>query len=172
MNNRPPCSLKTCGFTLIELIVVISLISVMLFFSFPKIRLSFLTDEKETIRWILLQVKNLKEKAVEKQQGFSLHIDIDAGKLWYSSELMNEEEIEAAEKKAHTLPEDMRILDVEFWGREPAASGVADISFYKKGYSDKAIIHIDIGADEPLSFFIEPFLTKVRMVEEYIGFEE
>ncbi|MBU1161919.1 MAG: prepilin-type N-terminal cleavage/methylation domain-containing protein, partial [Proteobacteria bacterium] len=45
------------GFTLIELIVVISLISIMLFFAIPRFQSNVLSDStKEVSRWILLKI--------------------------------------------------------------------------------------------------------------------
>ncbi len=46
------------------------------------------------------------------------------------------------------------------------------ICFYKAGYSDKAIIHIEDEDHYQVSFLIEPFLPNMKLYQEYVSFEE
>ncbi len=71
------------GFTLIELIVVITLISVMMFFAIPRLNTSLLeSDSRKVSKWMLLTVKALKNKAVRQQIPLLLQVDLDNHKLW------------------------------------------------------------------------------------------
>ena len=161
------------GFTLIELIVVISLISIMLFFAVPRFQVDVLSDHtKKASRWIMLQVHDLKEKAVHDQKRYALHLSLDSNRLWVTSEIMSPEEIQSAEAGGYELSNDIKLLDVEYPDKEKISAGQADIYFYKKGYSDKAIIHISNNDNEVLSFLIEPFLSRVRLYNKYIEFED
>jgi len=161
------------GFTLIELIVVITLISLMLFFAIPRFQVDVLSDNTNKVsRWIMLKVHSLKEKAVREQKLYVLHISLDSSRLWITSEIMSQEEIQAAEANGYELSDDINLLDVEYPDEEKISVGRADIYFYKKGYSDKAIIHISNDDNERRSFLIEPFLSHVRLYDEYIGFED
>jgi prepilin-type N-terminal cleavage/methylation domain-containing protein len=161
------------GFTLIELIVVISLISLMLFFAVPRFQVDVLSDHtKKASRWIMLQVHDLKEKAVHDQKRYVLHLSLDSNRLWVTSEIMSPEEIQSAEASGYELSDDIKLLDVEYPDKEKISAGQADIYFYKKGYSDKAIIHISNNDNEVLSFLIEPFLSRVRLYNKYIEFED
>ena len=161
------------GFTLIELIVVITLISLMLFFAIPRFQVDVLSDNtNKASRWIMLKVHSLKEKAVREQKLYVLHISLDSNRLWITSEIMSQEEIQAAEANGYELSDDINLLDVEYPDEEKISVGRADIYFYKKGYSDKAIIHISNDDNERRSFLIEPFLSHVRLYDKYIGFED
>jgi prepilin-type N-terminal cleavage/methylation domain-containing protein len=161
------------GFTLIELIVVISLISLMLFFAVPQFQVDILSDNtKKASRWIMLQVQTLKEKAVHDQKRYVLHLSLDSNKLWVTSEMMSPEEIQTAEADGFKLSDDISLQDVEYPGQKKITVGRADIYFYKKGYSDKVIIHISTKDNEILSFLIEPFLSHVRLYNKYIEFED
>ncbi len=179
---------KNSGFTLIELIVVITIISLMLVFALPNFQ-SFITDSsKKTSRWIILTVKFLKQSAIHEQKLYTLHIGIDQNKMWYTDEGEPEEEnskdledeieksafeeTESPIKGEYKLPKDFKILDVEYPGDDKVSSGEAALDFYKKGYSDKAIIHIEDEDDNQYSYMIEPFLLRVKMVKDYISFEE
>lgn len=161
------------GFTLIELIVVITLISLMLFFAIPRFQVDVLSDNtNKASRWIMLKVHSLKEKAVREQKLYVLHISLDSNRLWITSEIMSQEELQAAEANGYELSDDINLLDVEYPDEEKISVGRADIYFYKKGYSDKAIIHISNDDNERRSFLIEPFLSHVRLYDKYIGFED
>jgi len=161
------------GFTLIELIVVITLISLMLFFAIPRFQVDVLSDNTNKVsRWIMLKVHSLKEKAVREQKLYVLHISLDSNRLWVTSEIMSQEELQATEANGYELSDDINLLDVEYPDEEKISVGRADIYFYKKGYSDKAIIHISNDDNERRSFLIEPFLSRVRLYNKYIGFED
>jgi len=166
-----PCSERIKGFTLIELIVVISLISIMLFFAIPRFQRSVLSDStKDVSRWILLKIPYLKERAAREQKKYILHVSLESNKLWITHEAMPEEALQSAETNGYELPEDIKLLDVEYPDQEKLSAGQADIYFNEKGYSDKAIIHLENDDSEKLSFLIEPFLLRVRLFNRYAEF--
>lgn len=168
----PVYSDQNNGFTLIELIVVISLISLTLFFAIPRFKDSVLSDNtKKVSRWIITKVLTLKKRAVRDQKLYILHVNLDSNRLWMTDELMSEQEVQNAAQDAYELPDDIQVLDVEFPGEEIISEGRAYIYFYKRGYSDKAMIHVENNDNEQLSFLIEPFLTRVKVYEKYEGFE-
>ena len=164
-------STKSNGFTLIELIVVIMLVSIMLFFSIPRFQGAVFTDNTNKVsRWVILKSRSLKEKASIEQRRYSLHIGIDTNSLWITHEKMTEAEVNKAVQNSYKLPEGIGIRDVEFPGQGKIEYGNTKICFYAKGYSDKALIHID-DKDNQYTFFIEPFLSQVRFKNEYVEFE-
>lgn len=156
------------AFTLIELIVVISIISVLLAFSLPRLDVSFFSDKDRKIStWILLQVKSLKEQAVRQQTLFVLNIDLDAREMYTSVGPMTDE---TPKSDGFQVPSGYEIMDVEFPNGDKITRGVAEIYFYRKGYSDKALIHIRDNDNNQYSYLIEPFLPHVAISEEYIEF--
>jgi prepilin-type N-terminal cleavage/methylation domain-containing protein len=164
---------KNAGFTLIELIVVMALIGLMLFFSLPRLQNNpFLDDSNQSSRWLIGKVQSLKESAIRDQKQYSLHFDLDSGRIWNTNESMSPEDIEsAALNSSYALPDDLRIIDIEYPQKGKIFSGQAEITFYKAGYTDKALIHMQEG-DTSLSFLIEPFLSTVQFFESYAGFED
>jgi prepilin-type N-terminal cleavage/methylation domain-containing protein len=169
----PPTPNGLCsGFTLIELIVVISLIGLMLFFSLPRLQNNpFLDDSKKSSRWLIGKVRTLKENAIRDQKRYTLHFDLDGGRMWETNESMSQEELELAVLNSFELPEDVRIMDVEYPSKGKISSGQVEIAFYKAGYTDKALVHIQEG-ERYLSFLIEPFLPKVQFFETYASFDD
>jgi prepilin-type N-terminal cleavage/methylation domain-containing protein len=166
-------SMRKNGFTLIELIVVVSLISLILFFTLPRFHSDFFSDNtKKVSRWIMLKARTLKEKAVREKKIYILHVSLDANRLWTSHEAMSPDELQIAEEKGYEVSDDIDILDVEYPDDEKISTGQAHINFYEKGYSDQAIIHMKNSDDEHFSFLIEPFLSQVRMYNTYVDFED
>ncbi len=161
------------GYTLIEIVVVMSLISLLFFFAIPRFQGAVLTDSTKTLsRWIMGKVFFLKERAVRDQKRYVLNVGVDSNRLWVSDESMSEDELQNAELGGYQLPVDVRILDVEFPDDEIISVGRAGIYFYKKGYSDKALIHIENDDNKQLTFLIEPFLSRVRFYETYVDFKD
>ena len=161
------------GFTLIELVVVVALISIMLFLAIPRFQSDFLTNSsKKVSRWILYKVPSLKENAFRNQKRYVLHVGIDSEKMWITHDGMSDEELQDAEMDAFKIPGDITIQDVEFPDEQIISGGRGDIYFYEKGYSDKAIIHMVNDDDRRLSFLIEPFLPRVYVYNTYVRFED
>jgi prepilin-type N-terminal cleavage/methylation domain-containing protein len=172
------------AFTLIELIVVISLISIVLAFALPKLNISFVTDHQRKLSaWIVLTVKSLKENALREQVPYILYLDFDNQQMWTAKDAPDEEKnqeevaIEASEtekeiplENKYLLPQGVRLMDVAFTDDEKIKEGIVPIHFYPKGYSDKAIIHIQDADDNRYSYLVESFLPHVKIFEEYIEF--
>jgi len=163
---------QAAGFTLIELIVVLALMGLMLFFSLPRLQNNpFLDDGKKSSRWLIGKIQSLKESAIRDQKMYTLHFDMDSGRVWETNESMSQDDIESAVLNSYALPEDLRIIDIEYPTKGKISSGQAAITFYKAGYTDKALVHLQDG-DTYLSFLIEPFLPNVQFFEKYAGFDD
>jgi prepilin-type N-terminal cleavage/methylation domain-containing protein len=159
------------GFTLLELIVVISLLGIMLVLTVPRFHETLLLDESKTnSRWIIGKIQSLKEAAVRNQKRYILHIDLDSERFWETDESMSPEAIENAAVNADALPSGLKITDIEYPIHGKINSGQAEIAFYKNGFSDKVFIHVQDG-ETHISYLIEPFLSEVSRYETYIGFE-
>ena len=162
----------TSGFTLIEIIVVISLISMTLFLAIPRFQQSLAFDDMdESLRWLITNAGALRQKAVQDQIDYTLHIDMDAGKVWISAASMTDQQILTAMEEAVGFPNNVRVVDVEFPNIGKASSGTVDILFYKGGYSDKVLLHIETAGRDQTTLLIEPFLTQIQSYDTFIEFE-
>ncbi len=160
------------GYTLIELIVVMAVLGSVLFLSVPRFRSMVLADPaKETSRWIIAMVSALRENAVSDQKRYSLTVDIDDNRLQAGPVSPSEEPAAPAKKREYRAPEGVRILDVEFPFKGKITTGKADIFFYPRGYSDKALIHLENDAREQLTLLVEPFLSRVIFYDRHVEFE-
>lgn len=159
------------GFTLIEVTVVVFLIGILLLVAMPRLPEAPLADHsRKTSRWLVLKIKDLKQRAVREQKVYSLQVDIDGNRFWITREDMTEEQKMAAEEQAYRPGGTVRVVDVEFPQQELSGVGAAEIRFYPRGYSDRAMVHVDDG-DQRFSFRIEPFLSRVKIYESYVGYK-
>lgn len=160
------------GFTLIEIIVVIALIGILLFFSVPRFQGTVLRDSSEkSVRWVIYTVRMLRQDAVKQRKTYTLNIDMGAGEMWATHDGMSEEEVENARQEPYELPGQLALVDVAFPDGEKIAYGRAEIRFYPKGYSDRAMIHLREGDDQQMTLWIEPFLPNIKVYDSYVEFE-
>jgi prepilin-type N-terminal cleavage/methylation domain-containing protein len=161
------------GFTLIELIVVMVLISMMFTFALPKMDGFLYVDNRDRVsRWVILKVEQLKNMAVQKQTPHILHVDIKENMFWISVQGMDEEALDKARKDGYKLPSDIRLVDIIYPGQSLKDDGRSDVIFYARGYSDHAIIHMQNDDEEKMSFVIEPFLPPVGLKDGFVLFDE
>lgn len=156
-----------------------ALISIVFFFSIPRLRdeMRFNPTQK-TSRWLLSNVRSLKERSYREKKDYVLHVDTEAHALWVSERMIDADSPEPQPESQdrgggkYNLPEKIRILNVEFPGNVEVSTGVAEIIFFAKGYSETAFIHMEDDDNRRVSYLIEPFLPEVRYYEAYVGFEQ
>lgn len=180
---------KAGGFTLIELIVVMTLITIMLGFAVPQLRSALFVDgTKKTSRWLMITIPAIKTKAIREQKLMVMGISIDENNLWVVDPQPSKkekidmedqgEDIEDLEdfgeeppkQKTFKLPSEVRIMDVEFPNQDRISVGETEIYFYPKGHSDHAIIHLEDNDGHRFSFLIEPFLPNIKRIDNYVRF--
>jgi prepilin-type N-terminal cleavage/methylation domain-containing protein len=159
------------GFTLIELMVVMLLISIVLAVAIPRFEGGVFQDPgKKMSRWMINTVRTLRSAAIQKQDVQSLVLDLSNRKMWIANGRMSEQERAAAAEKAYSLPAGINIVDVQFPGRDPITSGTIDILFYPAAYSDHVLIHLENENAERSTYRIAPLLPKVKIFDEWIDF--
>jgi prepilin-type N-terminal cleavage/methylation domain-containing protein len=162
---------KVGGFTLIELIIVMLLISILLSVAIPRFESGLLEDPtKKITRWMIMTTRFLRSQAIQHQKLEALVIDIDNSKLWVIDEGMDEQTQAASAQKAFKLPGGVRIVDVQFEQSDRMNSGTIEIHFYPAGYSDSSIIHFEDDDAHRFSIMVQPLLPKVKFFNEWLNF--
>ena len=160
---------RTFGFTLIELMVVMLLISIVLAVIIPRFDGGpFQDPTKKLSRWMVNSIRHLRSTAIQKQKSQALVIDLNEQRMWIVSDGMSEEELSAATEKAFKIDRSMQIVNVQFPDQEPISTGSAEIRFFPAGYSDRALIHLENDDAERFSYLLEPLLPKVKMFDQWI----
>lgn len=163
---------RQAGYTLLELIVVMALIAIVFFFAVPRFEGTFFFDDaNQSSRWLIGKLQALREEALRTHRRQVLHIDFETNRLWETSESMTAEEAERAVQRAQRLPGGALVVSVEFPNTERVYAGRTEIRFYGDGHSDRVLIHLRQG-DITTSFLLEPFLTRVKMFDAPVGFDD
>lgn len=162
---------STQGFTLIEMMVVLVLITIVFSVAIPKMDTSILQDpRKMTTRWIKNAVKELRAAAIEKQIDQVMVVNLDLNRIWVTNEGMDEEAKFAAAENGFRLPGSLHMIDVEFPAKDRVGGGQAEITFYPGGYSDHATINLENDDAQRFSFTVEPLLPRVKVLEEWVNY--
>ncbi len=147
------------GFTLIELIVVMSIISLLVLFAVPEFSHRIIRDDtKITVNQIVYNIENLRQNA--RIQNKDLYMCFQtATNFIYMGERPPAPDLPDTEASSRfPLPSDVRIDDIEFFIPPAQMNSTPCIRFDKKGYSDWAIIHLSDTDGRNFSLVVEPFL--------------
>jgi len=160
------------GFTLVELVVVMAIISTLLFFSMPLFKdAGIFQNQKKEIGKLIQLIQSLKRRSIQENMDFSLHISLESTAVWITDSTMDEAALQQARDDGTLLFHDLKITGIEFPGRSDTPQEAPVIFFSKKGYSDMAILHMDDG-DGPVSLKIEPFLMEITPMPGQISFHD
>ena len=149
-----------------------ALIGIVFFFAVPRFEGSFLLDEsKKDSRWLIATLNNLREEAVRTHRLQLLHVDLETGRIWTTSDAMSPEQIARAAAGAKRPPGGGAVGAVEYPLRGRITAGRVEIRFHPGGHSDRVLIHL-VNGERVHSFLVEPFLSQVRIFDRLTGFDE
>jgi prepilin-type N-terminal cleavage/methylation domain-containing protein len=163
------------GFTLLELVVVLVIVSTFLAVTVPVFRVgpifsNPLHEAQAFGQWIT----SLKTRAVQDNVDIFLHIDTVTSRVWLADSSVDVPEDAVSDDSAN-VPENLHITGVELASdRYLKRAGTPDarvIRLSRHGYSDAAILHLSAG-DIRISLKIEPFYPKVEIFLEPVSFDD
>lgn len=154
------------GYTLIELIVVMVLISIMLAVSVPRFRTALVSDQlRYSSRRLLGIAQGIRAKAVRDYCDYRLYFDFDEQRVWYSKEVDDGNGEVVSE--SFRLPVGVRVLDIWSAGAGKRDGGEPFLSWSRKGYAEQAAIHLAEDDGRVVTLLIRPFLTRIQVLDGY-----
>lgn len=146
------------GFSLFELIVVISLIGILFVFVVPGFNNFFINSGLTGIsKNIETKIKLLKHKSVKYQKTFFLNYNNDNKLIWISHEEMTKDEERDAIEAGIKIDDSIK-FDFASSTNKPY------VGFYKEGYSDQATI-ILYEDNIKISLIIKPLLINPEYIK-------
>lgn len=161
------------GFTLLELMIVMVLISLMTAIAMPGLRSTLFSDQlKSATRKILGLVSEASQEAMRKQSGYSLQFDLDQNSVSAVQGQSEEKSDQQQEGQGSALPGSVRVVDIVSVHGGMQSEGKAVIRFSGKGYVDKTLIHLRADDGRDMTIMLSPFLGVTRVFDSYIDLED
>lgn len=164
--------LNHCGFTFVELIVVIGILSVALMFSIPLFRqIHLASDASDHVSGMIQFFENLKIQAMVENKNITLYMDSGTGKMYVTDDTMDEDARQTALNDGISLDGDLKLLNLEFPDDDNRSGDDKTICFFSKGYSDRALVHVREDSRE-MTIQICMFQKKVHLIDRYVSYDD
>jgi len=156
------------GFSLFELLVVCALITIMIFFTLPALRDTFIDDPlKSTARKTIGLVNGVRELALREQQPYTLYLNRAERKLWYKKDTSASEEDEGkAIGHLFRFPEHIRITEIVTSARDVSATDEVAVWITRRGFMHETSIRFEDDAGSSLTLKFFPFVAAVQLIDE------
>jgi len=156
------------GFTLLELLLVITLIGVVLVLAVPSTRDALTGDKlKKASRQFIGLERKLRAEAVHDQLDYILCMDLSDSSFWVIASDMTPEKQNEIKKNRKHLPDDVTIADIVDENNKKISSGESKIIFRKNNICSPAVIHLSYEEDK-MTIVINPFLGVVDIYDKYM----
>ena len=162
------------GFTLLELIIVLIVLSAILVITFPRMEAFFSGGYlKSTARRLVGTIRYLHDRSATTGKRLHLCYDLDENEYWVEEE---NEEGEFEESKTvlgrkETLPEGIKFLDI-ITPEGKINSGQTFTFFSPKGYVTKSSIHLQNEKEEVQTLLVKGTMGQVMVYKGYVEEEE
>lgn len=158
------------GFTLLELIVVMSLISLSASFVLPQIYSAFSGGELRSAvrRFVGLAAETCQEARL-RRTAFVLRYDQER-RSFTAAPAAEAEGLDSQRQRGIQLGGSVRVTDIAAAHRSGAAE--MSILFDQRGYADKTAVHFRHDNGEELTVMLSPFLGLTKIFEGRVSLEE
>ncbi len=156
------------GFTLIELIVVCTLIGLMLSLSVPSFRTTILNDPlKSTARKSIGLVREVREMAARRHEPYLLHVNHIENSMWFEPEVqkVENEENESLPDK-WDLSENVRITGLWVAGDKKSTLEKTVIWVSPDGYLENTVISFEDDDGRSLAVEFQTFLEEAILHDQ------
>lgn len=161
------------GFTLIEILIVMVLITMVTSFTVPALRSNLYSDElKATARKLVGLVSEASQEAVSRQRPYLLKFDLEHDLVWISPEQALPDEAEQERRKQLSIPDSVRVADIASVHGGKRSAGETAIRFTEKGYVDRTFIHLRADDGREMTLMLSPFIAVTRISDSYVELEE
>jgi prepilin-type N-terminal cleavage/methylation domain-containing protein len=159
------------GFTLFELVVVLSLLGFMLLLAFPNFRdLLGPRDMKRAVLGFMGALRYAQSQAAVTKQNYRLMMEVKENTYWLSVEQEKGEYLrdDSSWGSRRTLPAGIHFLDVIHPELGKIREGIAHVEFSPTGWAEACTIHLQKTDQEIFTIFIHPLGGKIDATSGYV----
>ena len=158
-----PTSQRISGFTLLELLIVILLMSILVTFASVNWNIAAKKGKEALLEEFSINVATIREDAISHYEKRALQFDLSAGEIHIGS-------LDAKNQFVETglmhLPEEYTLKDVVVNG-VAFPQGKCYMTFFETGMVDRTLVHLE-GNDTFYSLLINPLTARVTGKDGYI----
>lgn len=156
------------AYTLVEVLVVITLVGIILFLAVPATR-NFLSGDnlKKASRQLIGLERKLRVDAVREQVDYILCVDLPTSSYWIVTADMTAEKEHEVKKRARKLSGSVEILDIVLGDNKKISTGEARIRFGKNSICPPMVIHLAQNEDK-MTLVVNPFLGVTGVYDDYV----
>jgi len=153
------------GFTILEMLIVLFLLTVVVAVVFPRISLT--EDLSSTGRKLVGVLRTFQGLAATSQKPLKLYLDIDQGTYWMMLVEGKEERLplDPAWKLPRSLPESIRFTEVSI-GQDKRFSGRVDVSFFANGRIEPVTLYLTDAKNNLLGLAVDSLTGGIRVSDE------
>ena len=160
------------GFTLLELLVVITLISLVTAITIPSIRTTLFSDQlKASARRLVGFINEVSQEAISSQVEHQVNFGLNKNEIWVGTGAAEDEEDQVGQKR-FKVPEQVKITEVVSVSSGNNAEGTVKLYFSKKGYVDKSAIHLRSDDGREMTIVLSPFMGATRIIDSYVSLDD
>jgi prepilin-type N-terminal cleavage/methylation domain-containing protein len=159
------------GFSLVELVVVMFILSFLAFLSIPifKAPAQKLAGAGKQSRNLALFIESVKQQAVKEHKSYLLHLDLVSGRAWAGPQEKTDGSLQKDAEPAPTAQpaislEGLSLSGVEFSDQTHRQPEDTAIRISGRGISDMALIHMATG-NGGITLKLHPFIYKVEIIQ-------
>lgn len=159
------------GFTLLELLVVSTLIAIMLAVSVPAFRTTLFTDQlRQAARRVVGTINEARQAAIGSRNGCFINLDLNENQLSYDCpQPPAQGEPDAADEDkpdpVTTLPAPVRIASIWKGAEQSVTTGEVSLWINQNGQMDQMIMNLTDGEKE-LALVSSVFVATIRLEDK------
>ena len=156
---------SSAGFTILEILIVLFLLSIIVVVIVPRISLD--EDLRSTGRKLVGVLRTFQGLATTSQSPLKLYIDVDQGTYWMMTVEGKEERLplDPAWKIPRSLPESIRFTEVSV-GQDKHFSGRVDVSFFANGRIEPVTMYLMDTKNNLLGLAVDSLTGGIRVSDE------
>ena len=155
----------SAGFTILEMLIVLFLLTVVVAVVFPRISLD--EDLASTGRKLVGVLRTFQGLAATNQKPLKLYLDIDQGTYWMMLVEGKEERLplDPGWKLPRSLPESIRFTEISI-GQDKRFTGRVDVTFFANGRIEPVTMYLMDAKNNLLGLAVDSLTGGIRVSDE------